>query len=192
MPAFRAALFKSIEFDILKPTYHMKLILKKFDYLALIMILVTPVLLLETFGYWQGSYRIWPVFPLLVGCGFLVLFKRASKTDLIMVGIGTFIIGISLLFFYFNFTTWRNIVDLWPLFIMAAGAGCGASAYYARNRIVWYVSFGLFVLGAIFILTFSLSYQFWPISLALAGLAILVLNHTNNNYGTKKEKNNSR
>lgn len=167
-----------------------RFILKKFDILGLLLILVTPLLLLETFGYWKGSFRAWPIFPFLVGIGFMVLFRRTSKTNLIMLGIGTFLVEVSLLFFYFNFAGWQKIIQLWPLFIALAGVAGGVCAYYGRNRIVWLVSFGLFILGWIFIFIFSLSYWFWPISLALAGLSILILNHLQ--YGPKSEKSNPR
>jgi hypothetical protein len=71
--------------------------------------------------------ELWPVFPLIVGVAFFVLFLVNPK-DWGTVIPGAILIFISLLFFFTNFgllsaSQWVRIGRLWPLILIIIGIG---------------------------------------------------------------------
>ena len=152
-------------------------ILKKFDLIAILLIVITPLLMLETFGYLPGVHNLWPIFPFFLGLGFIALCVQKKLKDIVMLGLGTFLVGISWLFFYLNYSSWRNLADIWPLFIGILGGALGVCAGFGKIKLLWQLSIGLIGLCIIFLLVFSVSSKLWPISLALFGVVVLIINH---------------
>ena len=155
--------------------------LKKFDLVAILLIIITPLFLLETFGYLQGVHKLWPIFPFFLGLGFTALCVQKKLKDIIMLGLGTFLVGISCLFFYLNYSSWRNLAHLWPIFAGIFGGTFGVCAVFSKVKLLWYISISLIGLCVIFLLVFSVSYKLWPIILALFGAAVLIINHGRRN-----------
>lgn len=161
---------------------------KKLNILAIFLIVASLIMLSETLGYLPGIYRIWPIFPFLLGLGFIILFINKKKSDIPMVGIGVFLTLASTLFFYFNYTSWLNISLLWPLFIGFIGISFGTCSLFISLKIFRYLSLFLISLCIIFLLVFSISYKFWPISITLLGLSFLLINMQENEDEKKQSR----
>lgn len=151
--------------------------LKQFDILAIVLIGCTPLLLLETFGVTKGMYKIWPIFPLVFGTGSILISLRPENRYSLMAGIGSYIILSSLFFFYLNFTSWSKLATLWPIFVIILGISLFVGSYINKSPIVRISGIGTSLLGISFTFIFTISYSFWPISIALAGILILIINH---------------
>ncbi len=143
--------------------------------LSILFILTGLILLLESYGYANGIYRLWPTFPFILGTGFILLFLR-DRSDITLLIIGTFLVCASILFFIFNFTTWRALADLWPLFIGFLGLSLLAPVLWGGKRGI-FIPLALFLLllcGA-FILVFAVDTRLWPVSLILSGICMLLI-----------------
>ena len=149
----------------------------EFRLLAILCVLVGVLLLLEQFDVLSGVHRLWPVFPAFVGAGLLVLFYQRGRQDLVLMGIGSFMIGVSGLFFLCNYTSWAILLDAWPAFITLVGLSSVAASFYAkRARTAMWISGGsLVLLGLVFFIVFGVHPGLWPVSLVSFGIWILAL-----------------
>ncbi|MCX7959283.1 MAG: hypothetical protein N3B13_09575 [Deltaproteobacteria bacterium] len=109
---------------------------KQFDIVAIIFIACTPLLLLETFGITKGMYKIWPIFPFVFGLGSLLIAVRPENRYPLMGGLGSFLMLCSLFFFYLNLTSWKELVTLWPVFVILLGLSLIISSYIRKLLIV--------------------------------------------------------
>lgn len=144
--------------------------------LAILCIISGSILLFESYGYFEGIYRIWPVFPLIMGIGFLLLFFQKSGHDSALLGIGTYLVLVSALFFFLNFTSWSILANIWPLFIGFLGLSFLAPIIWAGKRGVFIlIAFFLLFLCGAFLLVFTIDTRLWPISLVLLGICLLLI-----------------
>jgi len=160
---------------------------KQFDIVAIVLISCTPLLLLETFGVTKGMYKIWPIFPFVFGLGSVLVALRPENRFPLMTGIGSFLILCSLFFFYLNLTSWSELATLWPVFVILLGLSLIISSYINKSNIVRVSGIGTSLLGISFTFIFTISYSFWPLSIALAGILILIINHYPIKRGRKEE-----
>lgn len=143
--------------------------------LSILFILTGVILLLESYGYADGIYRLWPIFPFILGTGFILLFLR-NRSDIALLIIGTFLACTSILFFIFNFTTWRALADFWPLFIGFLGLSLLAPVLWGGKRGIFIpLAFFLILLCGAFILVFTVDTRLWPVSLILSGICLLLI-----------------
>jgi hypothetical protein len=145
--------------------------------LAVVLIIAGIVLTLENVGIVSGASRLWPLFPLIVGTGFLTLFSDRGRRDLALLFLGIVLVLSALFFFYLNFTTWRMTATLWPVFLGIAGTGFLGMFMSSRERLFLYLGSSLIVLAIVFYLVFGVSLQLWPLSLVAFGASLLVVNH---------------
>lgn len=146
----------------------------EFNILAGLLILSGIALLVEGRGFLQGLHNLWPMFVFVVGLG-LVLMFYSSKRDVGLLGIGSFMIMLSIFFFYLNFNSWAILKDLWSIFIAITGISLIICSAYSRKRI--FLIIGLFgvLLSIAFILIFAVSVSLWPVSMIIAGLFIYII-----------------
>lgn len=149
----------------------------EFRILAVLCVVVGSLLLLENFGVLAGVHRLWPVFSTFAGAGLILLFFNRGKRDLIMMGVGSYMVGVSAVFFVCNFTSWDLLVHAWPVFVTLLGlSSILASRYARRTSMTMWIS-GTFLVAAsvVLFLIFGISPLLWPVSLILFGLWILLL-----------------
>jgi len=152
--------------------------------LSILLILSGVILLLESYGIVEGISRLWPVFPCILGIGFILLFAR-KRSDITLLIIGTFLVWVSLLFFFLNFTAWRLLADLWPLFVLFLGFSFLAPVLWVGKRGVFVpLAIILIILGAAFLLVFTIDPRLWPATLVLFGISLLIINR----YDRAQEK----
>ncbi|PIS27738.1 MAG: hypothetical protein COT43_08970 [Candidatus Marinimicrobia bacterium CG08_land_8_20_14_0_20_45_22] len=121
-----------------------------------------------------GWNVIWPM--ILIGAGFLFVIGFLQNTKnygLLMPASILLIIGA--LFLYLEVTDWRNIVELWPTFILAPGIGFLFMFLLAEEGSKLYVpGLILILIAVIFYVGFCVSFTYWPVVLILLGLFLLL------------------
>jgi len=145
-----------------------------FNILAVVLIIIGAVFLLENFGYIEGAWLFWPILPLILGIGFCMLYFR-SKRDLMLLGMGSFMVLNSAFFFYLTFAGWALLAYLWPVFIVLLGFTFLSCFIASKSRVLIYLATILIALGASFILIFAVSIRLWPISLVLTGISFIII-----------------
>ena len=145
--------------------------------LAVVLIIAGIVLTLENLGVVSGASKLWPVFPFIVGAGFLMLFSERGRSDLALLFLGIVLVLSALFFFYLNFTTWRMTATLWPVFLGIAGTGFLGMFMSSRERLFLYLGSSLIMLAIVFYLVFGVSLHLWPLSLVAFGASLLFVNH---------------
>jgi uncharacterized membrane protein YadS len=144
--------------------------------IALVFILAGTILTLENFSIVSGISAHWPIFLLLVGTGFCLLYFQSKRGEAALIWTGTFLLQLGLFFYYLNFTSWEHISRLWPLFLGIAGLCFLVTTIVTQSRIFLYISiFFVAVFGGLW-LVFSVSLRLWPLSLVVFGLSLLSIN----------------
>ncbi|MBM4387295.1 MAG: hypothetical protein FJ088_06115 [Deltaproteobacteria bacterium] len=151
--------------------------LKRFDIIGIILIFVSPVILLETTPVISGVYRLWPLIPLVFGIGSVLLFFKSGRNDSLMFGFGVYFIMLSVFFLYLNYTSWDRLSYLWPVFILLIGLAFLFLSLVKEIRLIRFFGLVFSLAGIACISVFSISYSLWPLSLALFGIVILLINH---------------
>ena len=152
----------------------------RYNVLALLCIAIGGLLILENYGYIRGVYNLWPVFPLILGIGFYMLYRDRGKKDLLLLAIGIYLIQFSVLAFYENYTSWSNMIYLWPFFVGFLGVSF-LSIYVSTGKGIIFFHLAVLLIGlcVVFFLIFSVDYRLWPISLILFGISILLIKEFN-------------
>lgn len=144
-------------------------------FLSVILMAVGAILTLENLGLVSGASRHWPMFLLILGSGFLLLYRSRQSGDAVLLWLGAFILFLGVFFYYLNFNSWRLLGRLWPVFLGLVGLSFLALAVDRRSRLfgVFAVAFiGLFL---VFTLVFAISLKLWPISFLVFGAALMIL-----------------
>jgi hypothetical protein len=152
-------------------------------FLSAILIIVGMVLTLENFLIIKGLSNHWPVFLLITGSGFIMLFLQRKKNDLFLLWLGSFISILGIFFYYLNFTTWGVLSILWPVFLGIIGISFLSVWYFSRLSLYAYFAISFTALFLALSLVFSVSSKLWPMTLVIVGLSLLILDHF-----TKKER----
>lgn len=146
---------------------------------SVLSIISGSLLLLENTGVetFQGIHKLWPVFPLFLGLGFLLLFKKRKPLDLVLFASGIFLCGLAVLFFVCTFYGWQIMVKGWPFFVGLVGLSAVMTSRYAdRLKRFLLLSGSLFmILSLTFFLIISISANLWPSVLVIVGVWILIL-----------------
>jgi hypothetical protein len=145
--------------------------------LAVVIIVAGAALSLENMGVISGASRFWPGFINVLGTGFCILFFNRRKNDLALLWLGTALNLLGLFFFFLNFTSWRHMTTLWPVFLGIAGVSFLVLYGSGRARIFLFLAVALIMLSAVFYLVFGVSLTLWPLSLVAFGVSLLFVNH---------------
>lgn len=148
-------------------------------FLAVIFIGVGLLLTLENLDIVDGISVHWPLFVLIAGSGFVMLFYHRGKNDDFLVWLGTFMILLAVFFYYLNFTTWHQLSFLWPVFIGIVGFSFLTAGIIRRNRLFGYMGIIFIGLFLTFTLVFTVSKNLWPTSFIVFGLCLLIIEFYN-------------
>lgn len=144
--------------------------------LAVLFVIAGVVLTLENFHVISGVSRHWPLLLLLAGAGFLLLFFKDMRFDPALIWIGSFLLPLGGFFYFLNFSSWKNIAHLWPLFLGIAGISFLATTAVTKSRIFLYLSITLIMLFSALWLVATVSLRLWPLSFVIFGLSLLSIN----------------
>jgi hypothetical protein len=143
--------------------------------LAMLLIIGGSLITMENYSIIQGVTFHWPLLLLIFGFGFVMLFFERKRSDPVLIWLGTFQITLSILFYFLNATTWKNLVSLWPVFLGIVGVSFLAVAIFWRKMLFIYFAGSFLALFIIFTLVFSISSRLWPLSFVVFGLSLLII-----------------
>ncbi|MEE9526016.1 MAG: hypothetical protein V3V78_05415 [Candidatus Woesearchaeota archaeon] len=145
--------------------------------LAVILILIGLVITLENFNVIDGLSSHWPIFLLILGTGFSLLFTQ--KKDPVMMWLGSLFVFLGLFFYYLNYNSWYSLAVLWPVFLGIIGISFILSGLFTQNKILGFIGSSLVGLFLAFYLVFTISLKLWPMSLVVFGLSLLIIDYFN-------------
>jgi hypothetical protein len=142
---------------------------------ATILIIVGSLILLENFQIIRGISIHWPIFLLITGGGFVLLFFQRDHVDQVLLWLGSFIFILGVFFYYLNFTSWDRLSSLWPFFLGIIGFSFLSVGMFTRKKIFAYFAIFFIALFIVFTLVYSVSIKLWPISFVVFGICLLIL-----------------
>lgn len=143
--------------------------------LGILLIGIGALLAIDSFTKQSVMYKLWPLLCTISGIGFIGIYQQRSRREASYMGIGTFLIGFSLLALFCNFTTWSVLSSLWPLFIGMFGLSMIIGFLFSNRSPVLLLSGLLFIsLATAFFLVFSLNHQLWWSIFILAGCSFFI------------------
>jgi len=148
-------------------------------FLAALFIIIGTVITLENFEIIKGLSNHWPVFLLIIGSGFIMLFLQKNKTDLVLLWLGSFISMHGVFFYYLNFTSWNVLSTLWPIFLGIVGMCFLSIWFFSRIPLYAYFAISFTSLFLALSLVFSISPKLWSMTLVIVGFSLLILDYFN-------------
>ncbi|MFP4458941.1 MAG: hypothetical protein ACLFSQ_05075 [Candidatus Zixiibacteriota bacterium] len=147
------------------------------NFLATIFIITGLLLVMENLGVISGISIHWPIFLFILGTGFSLLFFTKQRNDHAMIWLASFILLLGGFFYYLNFTNWKLLANLWPIFLGIVGFSFLMTGIFSPRRL--YLIFAVFFIGLflIFSSVFAISAKLWPISLVVFGVALIILQY---------------
>ena len=120
-------------------------------------------------------HRLWPLLITILGGGFIGLHLRRSRREGVYMAVGTYLILVSVLMLYCNFTGWLTLAWLWPMFILFLGVAFVAS-YLFGSRAPLMLLGGLLLasVAVVFLYLFTFHAGTWWIALILAGVSFFL------------------
>lgn len=120
-------------------------------------------------------FKFWPLLTLSLGIGFIGMFAGRRARGAVYLALGEYLILFSGLAFYCNFTSWRNLGHLWPVFIAFLGVVFATMLVLRReSRFLLFLALLFLLLSAALFVVFTYGSQYWWSVPVLAGLSILV------------------
>ena len=138
------------------------------------LVILGVLFLSENFGYVEFDFQnIWPVFVLLAGISFgLGYFQDRKNYGLLMPASILIIYG--LLFLYCSVEGWYVMSDLWPVFIIGPGIGFFMMYLFGgREKGLLIPASILTGIAALFMISHSGFWRFWPIGLIIVGIVLI-------------------
>ncbi|MHC4661515.1 MAG: hypothetical protein ACYS8W_07480 [Planctomycetota bacterium] len=143
--------------------------------LAILLIAIGVILAVDAFLGYSAAYKLWPVLILLPGIGFIGIFVKQKGRGALYLAIGEYLILFMGLALYCNFTSWRNLARIWPVFVtFFAIVLLSMFIFHHRNRFLFFLGLLLLFLSLFFFLVFSIGAQYWWAIFILVGLSILL------------------
>jgi hypothetical protein len=127
--------------------------------------------------------KFWPIFVLGPGISFIAAFIIQRKNYGFLMP-GTILTIIGMMFFYCEWFSWNSMEYLWPLFIIAPGAGFFALYFGGeKDKPLLIPAIILTIIGCSFIATDNIE-KFWPIFVLGPGIGFIIAFLTERkNYG---------
>ena len=120
-------------------------------------------------------YKLWPVIILILGIGLVGIYIKRKSSGALYIAVGEYFIYFSGLALYCNFTSWRNMASLWPLFTAFLGLVFVSLFFVHKKRhLLFFIGLLLLALSAFFFLIFSVDSQYWWTIFILVGLSIFI------------------
>ena len=143
--------------------------------LALLLIVIGVLFAVDSALNLSVIYKLWPVLLTIVAVGLIgISTKRATRGDVFLAS-GVYLLCFSGLALVCNFTSWRHVHNVWPLFIAFLGV-VYVVLHFARGRSRRCLLLGLLLLSIAAVLWVFLTFsgRFWWIAFVLVGLSLLV------------------
>ena len=129
----------------------------------------------ETYFKISILINFWPLLISFFGAGFIGIFIKGKRQHPWFVFLGAYLILLSIMFLYFNFTDWDMIKKLWPLFITSLGISFIFNFLVSRgNKLYLFLGLFFFSISGIMFLVFTVSHQLWWMIFIFLGVSIYI------------------
>lgn len=146
-----------------------------FKRFAMLLIVVGTLLAIDSFFQLFVVYKLWPLLVLFLGTGFIGIFLKRKSRGALYLSVGEYLILFSFVALYCNFTSWRNLLFIWPVFIFALAIVFITHFFvYKKSRFVFFIGLSLMFLSIFFPLVFTLGSQSLWLVFIFLGLSILL------------------
>jgi hypothetical protein len=143
--------------------------------LGILLSVIGVFLAIDSFTDAVVLYKLWPLLLTLLGTGFFGIYIQRARREGSYISVGTFIVGLSALALYCNFTSWNTLSSLWPVFIALLGVSMVTCYLFGNRRPAILLTGLLFISLAIaFYLIFSFNNSLWWTIFILAGCSFVV------------------
>lgn len=149
--------------------------LSSYGRLGVLLAIIGAILAVDTMADISFLYKLWPLLVTVLGVGFIGIYARRSRREILYIGAGVYLIGFSGLALYCSLTTWTALADLWPVFVGLMGVSC-VFGYFLGNRSPAALLLGLLFVSAmlVFLFVFHLSSRLWWSVFILAGISFFI------------------
>lgn len=143
--------------------------------IAILLIIIGGMFAIDSYLHLSFIYKLWPLIMAIMGSGFIGIYSKQKDGGMLFLAVGEYLLFFSALALYCNFTSWRNMGNLWPLFIGFLGI-VFITCFFAGKRRYLFLFFGLMLisLSIYFLLVFSIGSQLWWSIFVLLGISILL------------------
>ena len=150
-------------------------ILSSYGRLGIMLAIIGAVLAIDTMADLSVLYKLWPVLCTFLGIGFIGIYIQRSRREATYIGVGSYIIGFSVLALYCNFTSWSILASFWPAFIVLLGMAM-IFGFIFGNRLPVMLLIGLLFIstGIVFFMVFSLNHRLWWTIFIFTGCSFLI------------------
>ena len=150
-----------------------------FTRFAIMLIAIGTLIGLDTFFNMSIVYKLWPLLPAILGSGLIGIYIKRKTTGLLFLGSGEYLLLFSGLALYCNFTTWANMAQLWPLFVIFMGiVFFTLFAVDRKRRAFLFLGLLSITLSIFFFLMFKIDHRYWWSIFILVGVSILISEKT--------------
>ena len=104
--------------------------------LALYCILLGLFFSIDHFAGISILHKLWPIVLLNLGIGFIGIFAKRKFREKLYLSVGEYLILFSFLALYCNFTSWRILAQIWPLFILFFGITLVTQFFIHKNLMI--------------------------------------------------------
>ena len=141
------------------------------------LIILGILFLFENFGYIEFNFKdVWPVFVILAGVGFWIGFLQDRKNSGLLMP-GSILLIYGLMFFYCSLNGWGYMSDLWPGFIIGPGIGFFMMYLFGEKEKGLLIPASILTgIGALFLISHSGIWRYWPVALIIIGIILIVKN----------------
>ncbi|MHC4504277.1 MAG: hypothetical protein ACYTFI_13305, partial [Planctomycetota bacterium] len=107
-------------------------------------------------------FKLWPLLTLGLGIGFIGMFVGRRASGALFLGVGEYLVLFSGLALYCNFTSWRNLRHLWPVFIAFLGVVFATMLAIRReSRFLLFLALLFLLLSASPFVIFQSGSEYW-------------------------------
>ena len=140
---------------------------------GILLIILGVLLLAGNLGHFS-LLDFWPVLIVLAGVLFIIQWIGDRENYGLLLP-ATILIVTGLLFLYCQLYGWYHMGDLWPIFIMAPGAGFILMYLLGRQEAELLIPGGiLLAVGIVFLSASDWAWRWWPAVLIVVGILILL------------------
>lgn len=143
--------------------------------LGVLLTVVGVLLAVDSMADLAVIYKFWPLLIGLLGGGFLGIYVRRARREASYAAVGVFLLGVSAIILYCSFTSWSELLVLWPFFITALGVAlCFGYPLGGRTPVLLLAGLLLVSLSAVLFFVLIVNPRLWWIVLVLVGASFLI------------------
>ena len=143
--------------------------------LGVLLAILGIIMAIDTMTDLTFLYKFWPLLITVLGIGFIGIYVRRARREMLYIGIGVYIIGFSALALYCSLTSWAELATLWPSFVGLLGLSFVFGYFFGNGQPGLLLTGLLFIsVSVLFYFLFGLNQRLWWTILILGGVSFII------------------